>query len=341
MTLSLFLLVVTFAVIVWYLAAPFFQKGLPDLNTDHYRIRRRDLIVRKDEIIGGLADLDLDHQLKKIATEDYQELYDEGFRDGTQILREMDQNRPPSGSDTTRGSANDPIQYCSGCGKRLLPEGRYCAHCGVKVRSISSGGVRVHQWLWVLGSLLFLHSSAWAQSPPVVAPHMQKGVKTGVIEGRVFTKLGGQKNNVPEQAVALMVFHEGTRVLMLDKMTDANGKFQFKNIFQDPDYSYALGVIYEDVLHVISNIQLSQGQSTLDIPFQVGEGSPFVVDKAPLGGPEGDKGIDPSMVPKASQEKTPFSVKSVIHPYQKLALFLSAFVILFAGVLYFRTKKVS
>ena len=191
-------------------------------------------------------------------------------------------------------------------------------------------------FLFMAAFLLSLSVYAQMQAPEGVPPHAS--METGVIEGTLY-KLGekGAKNPFPDQTVVIMVFQNGQRVLMLDKETDKKGKFSFKNIFADPSFAYAVGSMIGSEVYVLPDLQLKPGQGKITVDFPIGPGSPHLVQTMSGGAPPGD----PSMMSAASDgDKTPYSTQSMGHPYQKVTIALTIFV-LFLAVRTYRARKVS
>lgn len=115
------------------------------------------------------------------------------------------------------------------------------------------------------------------QMPPQTSPHEMPGVaNTGEIAGVLFTQNEkGTKTPLTQQQVSLIVFNNNQQVLMLEKTTDQNGHFHFKNIFRDPAFSYGLGLSYNNDLFVYPRFQLDKNEAIKKIEFQVGTGSPY------------------------------------------------------------------
>lgn len=170
-----------------------------------------------------------------------------------------------------------------------------------------------------------------AQPPPSMQ-EVFPGMEMGELRGNVWTTdARGTKKFLSNFEVALVVFHNGQQVLALHKPTDAEGAFTFKNIFKDPSFEFAIGVLYEDKPYVMEGLHLEPQQDFLKVDFPVGEGSPYLVSQNII---DEETKTDLNMPPPSSTVKGSFSVKKIWgEPYQKTALFLSLGVVLLA--LYF------
>ncbi|MDO8519082.1 MAG: hypothetical protein Q7T11_02835 [Deltaproteobacteria bacterium] len=174
--------------------------------------------------------------------------------------------------------------------------------------------------------ILLLLSSVAVRAQMASPPHAN--AETGVIEGTLKPLHVGH-------TVVLMVFQNGQRVLMLDKETDAQGKFSFKNIFADPSYAYAVGAMVGNQVYVMPDLKLKPGEKKITVEFPIGPGSPYLMPAESASPAPGDQ----AMAPQASDAKTPFSTKWGT-PYQKVAVLLSLFV-LFLALRFYRAKKSS
>lgn len=123
--------------------------------------------------------------------------------------------------------------------------------------------------------LLFSGSILYAQMPAELANKPK-----GILNGKLTHKMSNNEIKVlSDHKVAMMVFFQGQRILLLDKSTDKEGKFSFSNIFQDPDYKYALGAVVDGKLYVYPKIGLELGQDKIEVNFEVGENSSYYVDE--------------------------------------------------------------
>lgn len=84
----IFIIIIIFALAVWFIAAPLLRKQ-PTLSEPNSLRQKRDLFLRKEEVLNNLKELELDHQMKKLNDPDYKNLFVESFQQGAQILKEM------------------------------------------------------------------------------------------------------------------------------------------------------------------------------------------------------------------------------------------------------------
>lgn len=199
------------------------------------------------------------------------------------------------------------------------------------------------RFILLLLILLFLSPFAIAISPQEEQLfHTDNQARTGIIEGTLFIQdEGGKKTFLSNHRVILVVFYQGERILMLDKTTDTKGFFKFGNIFQDPDYSYAVASMLDDSLYVISDIGLEQGEESKNVDLWVGFGSPyFMVDVSNLETPKASSMQQGSMG-LADSQKAEYSVSARwAKSYQQMALVLSAVVLVLVILFAFSKTKI-
>lgn len=203
--------------------------------------------------------------------------------------------------------------------------------------------------IMLLFLLALIASPAHAQMMPTGdMKAVMPDVPRGRFEGQVMFLEGEKKKPMAHQTVALMVFQNGERILMLNKQTDEKGRFEFKNIFRDPSFTYAIGSMHEEQVYVLPKLGLLPSEESKTVELVVGAGSPhlmaaMVPGAAGAGGPAAeagsqDMGMGGGMAPRAGSGKAPFSAHSILgQSHQKVALFLSLAVILLA--FYFAKSK--
>lgn len=190
----------------------------------------------------------------------------------------------------------------------------------------------MRRFIFVFFVFLMIPAGVKSQTP-AVSPHAEEGKETGIIQGVLFSIAeNGKRKILPSHKVTIIISRQGRGVLTLDKETDDKGHFNFKNIFSDPDFSYALGAIFDKKMYVVPDIKLKKGEMSHDVEFRVGEESPYEIEHdmaASMG-----SGMDPGGKP----------IKRVSHSagqawsdaYRDVAVALSIIVILLGGYYYFK-----
>lgn len=134
------------AIAVSVVAYPFFQPSTAKLRSRGAlsNEEQAELVVRRDATYGTLKELDLDHEMGKLSSDDYQVLRNRYRAQAVDILQELDsrQAEVQVARDLAlereiaarRRRQRDPAAYCSGCGHTVEPEDRFCRRCGARVR---------------------------------------------------------------------------------------------------------------------------------------------------------------------------------------------------------------
>ena len=174
-------------------------------------------------------------------------------------------------------------------------------------------------------------ANAHAQMSGAMPENIMPGVERGKLEGVLVEKNKKSEKPMAGEPVALMVFQNGQRILMLDKKTDDKGRFLFRNIFKDSSFVYALGYMRDQELYVMTDLKILPGGNDLNVKFVVGEGSPYrvseeLMNQAATASSTGDLGMNTSASGKASFSATGKWAKS----YKTLSLILCGLVGLMA-----------
>lgn len=103
---------------------------------------------------------------------------------------------------------------------------------------------------------------------PAMDPHEGGFGATGVLLGKTVTKDG---DPLGDQIVTLEVFHGGQLVLTIPKKTGADGSYQFKNIFQNEEFSYAVSADYKGTRYQTHPRSLASGAPALEVDLIVGD----------------------------------------------------------------------
>lgn len=130
-------------------------------------------------------------------------------------------------------------------------------------------------------------SSLGLAEPQPKSPHKEAETKTGVITG---TLLEDNKTKLSNHQVWIEIMRQGELVLTIPKETDLNGRYQFRNIFQSPEFSYAVGTEYKGRVYRTDAVRLKEGETVKRLDLVVGAGAeaieppPPPVSEAPLKG---------------------------------------------------------
>lgn len=164
MTTLLFLLAL-FAGVVWFVTRPFGQGGkTPQLTDDH---EVSSLLAERDRLLQTLEELDFDHALGKVPTEEYSLQRSALLKRGAALLKRLDtltqRTQPPPANNESVESAlsaqrspapstitDDEIEtliaarraarkarsggFCPACGTPVLASDRFCPSCGKTIQ---------------------------------------------------------------------------------------------------------------------------------------------------------------------------------------------------------------
>lgn len=185
----------------------------------------------------------------------------------------------------------------------------------------------MRRFIFTFFILLIIPAGVKSQSP-AMPPHAEEGKETGIIQGVLFSLTkDGKRKILPSHKITIIISRKGRRVLTLDKKTDDKGHFHFKNIFSDPDFSYALGAISGKKMYVVPDIKLKKGETSRDVEFRVGEGSPYEIEHD----------MATSMSSGQPSKRVRHSVgETWSHAYRDIAIALAIIVILLGGYYYFK-----
>lgn len=153
MSLSILFIAIIFLAAFYYLAQPFLTSKRIEKFAFQSPDQKEDLLLKKNEIISCIKDIEFDHQLKKISDEDFKQLYQETFNEGTEILRNLDKiqdlaplkdkepilTKPdPNGKKEIKREEQETEnrkkkEFCPHCGESLVVEANFCAYCGTQI----------------------------------------------------------------------------------------------------------------------------------------------------------------------------------------------------------------
>lgn len=191
-------------------------------------------------------------------------------------------------------------------------------------------------------ALFLCVTNAHAQPQGPMAGNILPGVERGKILGVLVEKEKGAQKPMGGQSIALMVFQNGQRILVLDKNTDEKGNFVFGNIFKDSSYTYALGYMREQELYVMPDLQIKPGGVDLNVQFIIGAGSPYRIAQEEMNqamnASQGENGgVDLGMSSSAGGAASFSAMGKWADSYQTLALVLSGLVLLLS--FYFAARR--
>ncbi len=165
---SLFLVLAVLVIVGMYLYAPFTTRSRKIATNEMHAISA--LKAERDRVINSLQELDFDHHLGKIPTEDYPTQRAELLKKGSEILRQLDELEPILSSarnaesriekaaaakradaSITAAELNDEdieamivarrkqhksksAGFCPSCGKPVLVSDSFCPSCGKSLK---------------------------------------------------------------------------------------------------------------------------------------------------------------------------------------------------------------
>lgn len=150
---SIFVILALVIVVAGFIARPILEKG--GISITERSRHLSELQAKRDQILLVLQELDMDHAMGKIPTEDYESQRPGMVARGAEILRELDQlggiaptaakSNGHEGEDLDalmeeeilrrrKFSSVETEGFCTQCGSRLLAGDQFCSSCGAKVQ---------------------------------------------------------------------------------------------------------------------------------------------------------------------------------------------------------------
>ena len=95
------------------------------------------LAVRKEVLVGNLADLDFEFAMGKMSEEDYRSIRESLKRQTLKVMEQIEvleqSERAVSGDRPAESGSSRSAAFCSSCGSSLPGKARFCPDCGSKV----------------------------------------------------------------------------------------------------------------------------------------------------------------------------------------------------------------
>lgn len=96
------------------------------------------LAVRKEVLVGNLADLDFEFAMGKLSEDDYRSIRESLKRQTLRVMEQLDvlvqsETAMDGGKGAKAGTAQATAAFCSSCGGNLPPRASFCPHCGARV----------------------------------------------------------------------------------------------------------------------------------------------------------------------------------------------------------------
>jgi hypothetical protein len=152
---SILVILAMFILVAGFLARPLLEKRGFSVTQGSRHLS--ELQTERDKILLILQELDMDHAMGKIPTQDYESQRPGLVARGAAILREIDELGGPvfapasvkttsqEGQDLDammeeeilrrrKPSSVEPVGFCTKCGNRIQEGDRFCTSCGTKVQ---------------------------------------------------------------------------------------------------------------------------------------------------------------------------------------------------------------
>jgi hypothetical protein len=158
---SILVILALFIFVAGYIARPILEKRGFSVSDDSRHLS--ELQAERDQILLVLQELDMDHAMGKIPSEDYEAQRPGLIARGAAILRELDELGAltplnavePHGANgqedddldaiiekeilrRRKSSSKEISSFCTLCGNRLLSGDRFCTSCGAKVQLLET-----------------------------------------------------------------------------------------------------------------------------------------------------------------------------------------------------------
>lgn len=150
---SILVILALFIIVAGFIARPILEKGGVSITETSRHLS--ELQAKRDQILLILQELDMDHAMGKILTEDYESQRPGLVNRGAKVLKELDQlgglNAMTAGSEEREEQDLEALiegeilqrrktqsagaeHFCTQCGTQLQPGDLFCTSCGTKVQ---------------------------------------------------------------------------------------------------------------------------------------------------------------------------------------------------------------
>ncbi|KAA3662758.1 MAG: zinc ribbon domain-containing protein [Calditrichaeota bacterium] len=118
------------AATTYFIAQPFFARKQLELNFNSTG-KIEELLARKKEIYSAIKDIEFDHEMGKLSTEDYQELRESYKDEAAKIIQRIEQFQH-GGKRKSKKKKGEKEKYCHNCGSKISADDKFCVECGTQ-----------------------------------------------------------------------------------------------------------------------------------------------------------------------------------------------------------------
>jgi hypothetical protein len=135
----IFLLMIVISVA--YVALPYFRKKtISQSDTAKKNGRLTDLHSRRDTLLAAIKEIEFDHAMGKISTQDFAEMNARYREEAVAVLKRIDALNGSNGAaqkleaELRAARKASRRTLCSACGGAIDAKDRFCSHCGQRLR---------------------------------------------------------------------------------------------------------------------------------------------------------------------------------------------------------------
>ena len=89
MMIESFIIVFIFGLGLMLIGSPLFATTDDEIKSSNKNVSRH-YMLKKNEVLDSLKDLELDHNLNKVSDEDFKELYAQTMEEGVEVLKKLE-----------------------------------------------------------------------------------------------------------------------------------------------------------------------------------------------------------------------------------------------------------